>query len=85
MNTIRARGLAIGAVCAAILAITPTLAAAQGGTVTGTISGQNGNPLQEAHILVTGTSVSALTGADGKYTLRGVPAGTAEVRVLRVG
>src|SRR4051812_32806259 len=85
MNTIRARSLAIGAVCAAILAITPKLSAAQGGTVTGTIPGANGTPLQEAPIIVTGTSLSALTGADGKYTVRGVPAGTAEIRVLRVG
>src|SRR4051812_14535429 len=85
MNTIRARSLVVGAVAAAILGITPQLAAAQGGTVSGTITGAAGIALQEAHVLVNGTSITALTGADGKYTLRGVPAGTADVRVLRVG
>jgi TonB-dependent SusC/RagA subfamily outer membrane receptor len=85
MNTIRARRLAIGAIAAAILGITPRLAAAQGGTLSGTITGPTGTPLQEAHVLVNGTSLSTLTGADGKYTLRGLPAGTADVRVLRVG
>ena len=35
--------------------------------------------------MVVNTSVAATTGADGRYTLRGVPIGTVEIRVLRVG
>src|SRR5829696_4695380 len=35
--------------------------------------------------LVAAAPTGAQRGADGQYTLRGVPAGTAELRVLRVG
>src|SRR4051812_18975969 len=79
------RSLVLGAFATAVLGIAPAIASAQGGTVTGTVTGDNGQPLQEAHILVTGMSFTAKTGADGKYVLRGVPAGSAELRVLRVG
>ncbi len=36
-------------------------------------------------MIVVGTSLFASTGPDGKYTIARVPAGTAEVRVIRVG
>ncbi|HEY6219301.1 MAG TPA: TonB-dependent receptor plug domain-containing protein, partial [Gemmatimonadaceae bacterium] len=80
-----ARSLTAGALAAAFLSVASAVAAAQGGTVTGTVTGEQGQPLQEAHILVTGMSFTAQTGADGKYMLRNVPAGTVEIRVLRVG
>jgi TonB-linked SusC/RagA family outer membrane protein len=35
--------------------------------------------------MVVNTSLVTVSGADGRYTLRGVPAGNVEVRVLRVG
>lgn len=45
-----------------------------------------GVPLQEARVIVVGTSLFTTTGPDGKYTLlRRVPAGTANIRVIRVG
>ena len=84
MKSTRARTFAIGALSAAILGTTTALAGAQG-TVTGTVTGQAGTPLQESRVLVVGTSLTTMTGPDGKYTVRGVPAGTAEVRILRVG
>src|ERR1041385_3324088 len=80
-----ARSLTAGALAAAFLSVASAVAAAQGGTVSGTVTGEQGQPLQEAHILVTGMSFTAQTGPDGKYTLRNVPAGTVEIRVLRVG
>jgi TonB-linked SusC/RagA family outer membrane protein len=52
------------------------------GRVTATGSGE---PLAEARVMVVGTSVATQTNAEGRYTLRGVPAGNVEVRVLRVG
>ena len=59
---------------------------AQGGTVTGKVTTVNGgNPLAETRVLVLGTSVSATTGEDGSFTLRNVPAGTAQLQALRVG
>jgi TonB-linked SusC/RagA family outer membrane protein len=70
---------------AALLAITAAAAAAQG-TLTGTVTAtEGGTPLQEARVLIVGTSFSTTTGPDGKYIIRRIPAGTAELRVLRVG
>jgi len=69
----------------ALVTISAAVAAAQG-TLTGTVTATTGGaPLQEARVLIVGTSLSVATAPDGKYTVRNVPAGTAEVRVLRVG
>jgi hypothetical protein len=85
MKVMRPRSSVIGAMSAALLAITAAAAAAQG-TLTGTVTATaGGTPLQEARILIVGTSFSTTTGPDGKYIIRRVPAGTAELRVLRVG
>ena len=48
------------------------------GVVTNALTGQ---PIAGATVQVDGTSVSAITGSDGRFTLAGVPAGQ---RVLRV-
>lgn len=56
------------------------------GSIAGRVSArETGTPLPETRVLVVGTSLVASTGADGRYTLRAVPAGTWDVRVLRVG
>src|ERR1043165_1816433 len=68
-----------------LLSASATVAAAQQGTVTGTITNTTGQPVADATILVLGTSVSTTSGQDGKYTLRRVPVGTAEMRAIRVG
>jgi TonB-linked SusC/RagA family outer membrane protein len=39
----------------------------------------------DARVIVVGTSLFATTNGEGRYALRGVPAGTANLRVLRVG
>jgi TonB-linked SusC/RagA family outer membrane protein len=62
----------------------PAIVAAQA-TVSGTITGQNQQPITEARVLVLGTSLYTVSGPDGKYTLKNVPVGTADIRVLRVG
>ena len=55
-------------------------------TISGRVVATGTNaPLGDSRVVVVNTSVSALTGADGRYTLRGVPTGALEVRVLRVG
>ena len=60
--------------------------AAQGATLTGRITETgSGQPIQEARVIILGTSLFTTSGQDGKYTVRNVPAGTAEVRVIRVG
>jgi TonB-linked SusC/RagA family outer membrane protein len=71
---------------ASALVLAGSTAAAQQATVTGRISEETtGQPITDARIFVVGTSIYALSGADGKYTVRNVPAGTAEIRVIRVG
>src|SRR5438067_3474102 len=60
-------------------------AAAQG-ILTGTIASTNDRaPIPEARVIVVGTSLFTVSGPDGKYALRRVPAGTVDLRVLRVG
>jgi TonB-linked SusC/RagA family outer membrane protein len=86
MRVMSPRSSAVGAMSAALLAITAAVSAAQQGTLTGTVTAAaGGTPLQEARVLIVGTSFSVATGPDGKYIMRRVPAGTAELRVLRVG
>jgi TonB-linked SusC/RagA family outer membrane protein len=68
----------------AALLFAPTLALAQG-TVTGRVTGTADAPLANSRVVVVNSTLAVTTGADGRYTLRDVPAGTVEVRVLRVG
>jgi TonB-linked SusC/RagA family outer membrane protein len=59
---------------------------AQGGTITGRVTAQGtGQPLAEARVLVIGTTIAVSTSEDGKFTLKNVPAGAAQLQVLRVG
>jgi TonB-linked SusC/RagA family outer membrane protein len=74
-----------------LLSVLLTLAAAplangQQGTISGRIvAAGTSEPLADARVVVVGSSITAAANADGRYTLRGVPAGTPEVRVVRVG
>ena len=68
-----------------LLAMCSAAAVSAQGTLTGTVTSVAGGPLQEARVIVNGTSLFTTTGPDGRYTLRRVPAGSAEIRVIRVG
>ena len=75
-----------------IAALVPLLAAAlpAAAQAQGTVSGRvtdagTGTPIADARVVVVGTTIATGTSNDGRYTLRNVPAGTAEVRVLRLG
>jgi TonB-linked SusC/RagA family outer membrane protein len=66
------------------------VASAQGnarqGSITGRVTDQsNGLPVPSSAVVVTGTSVGAITNDSGVYTIRGVPAGTQQLRASRVG
>jgi TonB-linked SusC/RagA family outer membrane protein len=68
------------------LSLAVASAAAQQATVTGRITEQgSGQPIQEARVIVLGTSQFTTSGPDGKYTVRNVPVGNADIRVIRVG
>src|SRR5690349_619993 len=58
----------------------------QQGTITGRVTDAATNqPVSAAQINIVGTTVGTQASQDGQYTIRGVNAGTVEVRVLRVG
>ena len=77
------RSFMLAAVAMSLLASATAFAQ---GTITGRVTAQgSGEPLPESRITVVGTSLVGSTGADGRYSVRNVPAGSWVVRVLRVG
>ncbi|MFN8582631.1 MAG: carboxypeptidase-like regulatory domain-containing protein [Gemmatimonadaceae bacterium] len=59
--------------------------AAQTGTVSGTVSGEAGQPLPDAQVQVVGTRLGTRTGANGRYTLVNVPTGSVKLRAILIG
>jgi outer membrane receptor protein involved in Fe transport len=59
------------------LLLAPSLLFAQTGTVTGRVTkqGEGGGALSDVRVTVVGTSLFTLTGNDGRFTLKNVPAG----------
>jgi len=71
----------------ALLTAAARPAAAQGtGTITGTVVDAQGRaPLPGARVSVDGTTLAVLSGTDGRFELRNVPAGARTVRAERLG
>ncbi len=68
------------------LVVTPLIALAQGATVSGTVTRANdGTPLPRVNVSVSGTRISAVTGNDGNYVLRRVPAGQQTILFRWIG
>ena len=79
------RAFAVAALLTLVSAIGQP-AIAQDGTISGRVTDQsNGRPIDQVHVNVVGTRFGAVTNADGRYVLRGLPMGTVAVRALRVG
>ncbi len=69
-----------------LLAAIPSIAVAQSGSITGRITeDKSGRPVEQAQINIVGTTIGGLSNTDGRYTLRGIKAGSYQLRVLRVG
>jgi len=89
MRLTRHRSSGIGlrsiVVALAVIAASAATASAQQATLSGRVITGVGQPLSDSRVIIVGTTLSALTNAEGRYTLRGIPAGTVEVRVIRVG
>jgi TonB-linked SusC/RagA family outer membrane protein len=69
------------------IAVLPDRLAAQGdGTISGRVIDQTTqNPVADAQVVLAGTQRGAQTDQQGRFTITGVPAGTYELRVRRVG
>ncbi|HEX2209025.1 MAG TPA: TonB-dependent receptor [Longimicrobium sp.] len=72
-------------VLALALALFPALAHAQTGSVRGTVAGRDGEALVGARVSVSGTRLTAITDPLGAFAIRGVPAGTHQLRVSHIG
>lgn len=72
-------------VLALALALFPALAHAQTGSVRGTVAGRDGEALAGARVSVSGTRLTAVTDPMGAFAIRGVPAGTHQLRVSHIG
>jgi len=68
-----------------LLALGPTLLAAQGGSIRGKVADPAGAPLARAQVSVEGTGLRATSDEQGRYDVRGVGAGTYTVRVRLLG
>src|SRR5687767_2532473 len=80
------RWCAASALALSCLAGSGAVAHAQQATIAGRVTDRATNrPLDQVQVMVVGTTLGALTNAEGGYTIRGVPAGTHAVRALRVG
>src|SRR6476469_7037494 len=76
----------IASLLAAVCSLAMAQAAAAQGTIIGRLTTQGSNePVAEGRVIVVGTSLFASTNADGRYTIRNVPSGLQQVRVMRVG
>jgi outer membrane receptor for ferrienterochelin and colicins len=66
-------------------AVLPAASAAQTGRISGTVTDSAQTALSAAQVTVVGTSRSATTGADGRFTMQEVGAGTYALQVRRLG
>lgn len=87
MLTLRSGLLRCAAAALALVAgNTPLSAQATSGSIAGQITDSaSKTPLAGARIQIVGTQLVATTRAEGRFTIRAVPAGQYEVRVLAVG
>ena len=60
-------------------------AAAATGTIKGTVTSKDGKPLAYANVILVGTNLGAMSLADGKFTINGVPDGNYTVRAMMMG
>ena len=70
---------------AAVAAAPAAAEAQQAGRVAGTVTGEGGQPLASAQVLLVGTRFGALTDEQGRYSIGGVTPGAYTVRAQRIG
>ncbi|MEP6492119.1 MAG: SusC/RagA family TonB-linked outer membrane protein [bacterium] len=69
-----------------LAAAVPAVAQSGSGTISGRVTdAATGTPIIGASVRVFGTQLAGQTADDGKYTVRGVPAGSVSLQVNRIG
>lgn len=77
---------ALAALLAAAAFASTAHAQAQRGMISGRVTATGTNqPLSDSRVMLVGTAIAATTNAEGGYTLRNVPTGKVQVRVIRLG
>ncbi|MCC7055590.1 MAG: TonB-dependent receptor [Gemmatimonadaceae bacterium] len=81
------RTLAVALLTAASLSslATAQAPAAARGRITGRVLDPQGNGMSDVGIQLVGTTTGVLSGVDGRFTISGVPAGTATLLARRIG
>jgi outer membrane receptor protein involved in Fe transport len=79
------RGAVIASIIFVLLCLASPAAWAQTGIVTGTVATEDGKPLPYANVMIVGTTLGAMSLADGKFNIPGVPIGTYTVRAMMMG
>jgi TonB-linked SusC/RagA family outer membrane protein len=69
----------------AIFAIGAARVAAAQGSIAGRVVTEGNMPLGDVRVLVVTTAAFATTDGDGRFTLKGVPAGTFDIQALHLG
>ncbi|MEJ2540232.1 MAG: TonB-dependent receptor [Gemmatimonadota bacterium] len=67
------------------LSLLPAAAAAQQGSLAGTVRSTEGEPLSGVQVTLTGTGLGTLSGEDGSFRVTGIPAGTYSVEATSLG
>ncbi len=75
----------VGSIVPLLIALFPSLAAAQGGVIRGRLTDSSGAPVAHATVGVQGRLIRATSDDSGRYALAGLPAGTWTVRVRALG
>ncbi len=73
------------ALMALVVSANPGAAQQATGSITGEIFSRSGAPLSEVQVFIVGTQMGGLTAGNGRYVIRNVPAGTHQVRAMRIG
>ncbi len=80
-----ARALRLATIGLAVSASAVAVQAQSGSVAIRVTEASGGRPVDQAQVMIIGTTLGGLTNTDGRFTIRGVPAGGHTVRVLRVG
>jgi len=85
-GTLRSPWCSLGTTLFLLFALSGSVLAQTTGRITGRVTdAASGAPLDGARVMVSGTSIGTATQANGAFTINAVPAGSVDLRVIRLG